>query len=150
MYVALPYSWSGVATRLAVEPPGSVLRIPKYLLDHPDVAGARRSIGMPQGQLADYRLTLPNCRGLHVRDFGTHYEAHVDEVDPACDAIEHLRQDAPDTYIVGAAALGALLALLLSGHRNAMLVGAGLGALLGVLMVPSTHDPARVPHLGQW
>ena len=135
-------SWSGILAVLDENPPGSVVRVPRHWLPHPLDEGATRSIGLPVGQRADYRWRLPDCSGLHAHDFGTHYEAHVDHVDPACDLVEHARQDAPELYVSGAACAGLLLGLVLGGNRSAALAGAGLGALVGLLTLPEPEsDP---------
>ena len=132
-----PTSWEQVLETLWQEPAGTVLRAPKHWLPHPEDAGATRSLGLPVGQSADFRWRVGSfCAGLHARDFHDHYEAHIDEVNPACDVVDHLRQDAPKAYVAGAAALGALVGLLLGRSKDATLMGAGLGALAGALTVP--------------
>lgn len=145
MYYFAPLHWQNVADQLRRQPRGSVVRYRKSLMEHPLDAGASWSIGMPQGQIADFRLRLPGCGGLHIRDFGSHYEAHIDTVDLSCNPIEHARRDAPEVYIAGAAALGALVALMLGGNRDTLLAGAGLGAALGVITVQdaASKSPAR-------
>ena len=95
--------------------------------------GLTLSLGLPYGQVADHRLRYANCVGLHVRDFGAYYEAHLDRVHPVCDLVEHLRQDAPGTYIASGTALGALAALVLSRHPAAILAGAVAGGVLALL-----------------
>ena len=128
--------WRRVLEALKAESPGTILRMPKNWLPHPEDAGAKRAIGMPMGQRADFRWRLSDCSGFHIRDFGSFYEAHIDQIDPSCDPVEHLRQDAPGGYVAGAAALGALFGLLLGGGKDAALVGAGLGTLVGVATLP--------------
>lgn len=126
-------TWAAVLAQLKAQPVGTVLRIPKHLLRHPTTAGADVSVGLPVGQSADFRWRLWDCSGMHARDFGTYYEVHIDRVDPSCDCVEHLRQDAPGAYVAGAAALGGLLGILFGRSREAVLAGAGLGALVGAL-----------------
>lgn len=136
-YMATAYSWEGVVDLLREHEPGTILRLPKHLLSHPEDAGATPSVGLPMGQKADFRWTLDDCTGLHVRDFGTHYEAHLDRVDPACNVVEHLRRDAPGSYVAGSTAIGAALGLLLGGSKEAAFAGAGLGALVGLATLPN-------------
>lgn len=128
-----PTAWSQVLSALRPHPTGTVVRLPKHWLPHPADAGARRSVGLPLGQTADFRWKLGDCAGLHVRDFGGHYEAHIDSVDPACGLVEHLRRDAPQIYVGGAVAVGALAGVLLGKSKEAAIVGAGLGALVGAV-----------------
>jgi hypothetical protein len=144
--MSYPYasSWNWVLDTLRAERPGTVLRVAKRLLPHPVAAGAVVSLGLPMGQSADYRFALPDCTGLHARDFGTHYEVHIDRIDPSCGIAEHLRQDAPATYVAGAAALGVLFGILLGRSKDAAVSGAGLGALFGVLTLPAA-EPAALP-----
>ena len=101
------------------------------------------SLGFPSGQIADYRKQLVGGSGFHVRDFGTHYEAHIDAVHPNVDFIEHLRKDAPGTFVSGGAALGALLGNAIGRSQNATIVGAAVGALLGALALdnPGSTSP---------
>lgn len=126
------YTWDEVVDQLADRPWRTRVRLEKNALPHPLAVGLQRSTGMPEGQIADYRWLLKNGVGLHVKDFGTHYEAHLDEVHPAVDAVEHLRQDAPEVYVGGAVVLGALVGGLVGRGGKGALVGAafmGLGAL---------------------
>jgi len=71
----------------------------------PDPArdGARKSVGLPVGQRADYRLLLPSGECLHVRDYGEHYGAHLDAVDPSVSVYGHLWNDAPQILVIGGA-----------------------------------------------
>src|SRR4051812_36024576 len=103
-YGASQLTWAQVALHLKSQPPRSLLRLEKYAVQHPRDGGLHPSIGLPVGQQADYRLGYPNCGGLHVRDYGTHYVAHLDRVNPACDPVGHVFQDTPQ--LAGTAALG--------------------------------------------
>lgn len=123
-------TWRRIGLQLARHPPGTVWRIEKHLVPHPEDDGLQPSIGLPIGQSADFRLRLPNCLGLHVHDFGRHYQAHVDRVHPDCGVVEHLRRDAPEAYLTAGVALGALLGALLGKKSDAVLAGAALGGLL--------------------
>lgn len=134
--------WNIVFSQLVTYPAGEALLVPKHLAVHPEAAGARRSMGLPVGQQADFRWIIGDCRGLHVRDFGTHYEAHIDRVDPACDLVEHLRQDSPGSYVAGSAALGALIGALI-GSREAVLVGAAIGAVAGALTSRAAEERGK-------
>lgn len=137
------YAWREIASCLAGEPPGAKVRVEKHMVEHPKDAGLRPGIGLPVGQTADFRLRLPDCRGLHVQDFGTHYEAHIDQTDPACDAIRHLVEDAPGTFIVGSALIGGLIGLMLGRSGNAFAAGLLLGAGAGGLTAAAANATDR-------
>lgn len=129
-----PRTWREVIATLSAESKGAVARIPKGLLPHPRTAGMKESIGLPVGQTADFRLMLASGAGFHVQDHGTHYEAHIDEVHPDVNPFEHLRKDAPGTFIAGSAALGAMVGSAIGRKGEAAWVGAALGALGGLLL----------------
>ena len=135
----MSYTWTQVANLLAQQPAGTRLRITKSWMEHPVDGGLRHGVGLPVGQVADYRLRLPDCRGLHVQDFGEHYEAHLDQTDPACDAMQHLAQDAPVACVVGAAVVGGLLGLLAGQSKEALLAGLAIGAGLGGVAAAAAH-----------
>lgn len=88
-----------------------------------------RSVGLPVGQIADWRMPHPNCHGLHVREYVGYYTAHLDRVNPRCDLVGHLAGDAP--LVGGGAALGALVGLAVGESAGAMLIGAIIGGALG-------------------
>ncbi len=128
------YSWRDVATSLWHQPAGTILCLRKGLLVHPRRAGMKQSIGLPEGQLADYRRLLSGGRGLHVKVFRNHYEAHIDEVHPDVNPIEHLRQDAPGVFIGGGVALGAAVGAAVGRSGSSTAVGAAIGGVLAALI----------------
>jgi hypothetical protein len=111
-------SWTDIGDRLAGEPEGTRLRLARPLVQHPLDGGLDRGVDLPVGQRADFRLSCGE-RTLCVQDFGTHYEAFF----APAEAGEPPRDPC--------AAAGALVALILTGQREATLVGALLGAALG-------------------
>jgi len=113
------WTWTDIHDRLAAEPEGTRLRLPRPRVQHPLDGGLSRSIAAPVGQRADFRMTCGE-RILHVQDFGSHYEAFF--------AAAPDGEEAPGDP---AACTGALVALALAGTREATLVGALLGAALG-------------------
>jgi len=128
-------SWAEVEEQLASRPLGTILTIPRTAIEAPSVAGATVAVGLPRGELRGWRFPpTVTCRGLHVHEFAEHYEAHLDAVHPACDLLAHARADAPELLVLGL--VGAALGLLAAGGRRSGrgLVGAGLGALTGVLV----------------
>ena len=91
------HSWAGVANYLRSQPSPACLRVLKRDVQHPTVAGMTRSLGLPVGQIADWRMPHPNCHGLHVREYLSYYTAHVDKKNPRCDLPAHLAEDTPLT-----------------------------------------------------
>lgn len=122
-------TWAQIAAHLIANPAQSCVKLEKWRVEHPQVAGLRRSLGLPLGQMGDWRMPYPNCGGLHVREFADYYTAHVDRVNPNCDLPGHMSSDAP--AVGGGAALGALVGLILGESAGAMMVGALIGGALG-------------------
>lgn len=135
-------TWNHVAAYLQQQPTHSSVGVMKWQVEHPQAAGLQRSLGLPVGQLADWRM--PSCRnGLHVREYVDRYTAHVDSVNPHCDLPGHLAADAP--LVVGAAAIGALVGLALGESPAAMLVGALLGGAVGAAAAGATEAARCTP-----
>src|SRR5262249_23561714 len=72
------WTWTDVTARLAAEPRGTRLRLPRPPVEPPLDGGLRRGVDLPVGQRADFRLPLGD-RTLCVQDFGSHYEAFLSE-----------------------------------------------------------------------
>lgn len=51
-------------------------------------------LGEPQGELRQYRDSKKH-NSLHIREFKTHYTAHIDKYNPEKDGVSHLIYDAP-------------------------------------------------------
>jgi len=140
-------AWASVIDELTISDPGTVAHVPANQIEHPLDAGMKRSVGIWKGQRVDYRWTQDDCTCLHVHDFGDHYEAHVDSVDPDCDPILHLLRDAPVPTIAGGTALGALIGGLLGRSKGSVLAGAAIGALAATILVwlsDQKKEPDRV------
>lgn len=136
--------WSSVLHRARALREGARIDIGKRSIPHPIEAGARVSVGLPVGQVTDYRFPPSHdCSGLHVQEFEDYWSIHVDKVHPACDIFAHLREDAPSGWIAGGAALGALAGLALGRSSGAILAGAALGALVAVATLPKEVE--RLP-----
>ena len=133
-------TWAQIAVHLSNQPAHSCMKIEKRRVEHPQAAGMGRSIGLPIGQFADWRMRFPNCHGLHVREFTDHYTAHIDQVNPGCDLPGHVVTDVP--VVGGGAAVGALVGLILGESAGAMLVGAVIGGLVGASVAVAKETAA--------
>jgi hypothetical protein len=78
-----------------VDADGNIV-IPKAV--RPIIGIEETALGSKKGAKKQYRYG-----NLHIRDYDTHYTAHMDRIDPRKDLIGHLLADAPE-YLVGAAA----------------------------------------------
>jgi len=110
------------------------------MLPHPQVVGMTLSIGLPEGQVADYRYAFSDGSGVHVKDFGGHYQVHLDEVHPGVDPIEHLRRDAPEALIGGSVALGAIIGGIFGKSWQSALTGAAIAGLAGVILAAKPEE----------
>lgn len=128
--------WNDVYQHLRLLDWRTPYRVPKHSILHPSrVEGFVRSTGINKGQLEDWRLSLEGGAGLHVHVFDDRYEAHLDEVDPSVDLVEHLRQDAPEIYTFLSVGMSAYVASKLSSNPNAPVIGGFLGAFLAMSSV---------------
>lgn len=133
-------TWAQVAADLRRRPLPACVRLATWQVEHPQAAGMTPSVGLPVGQLADWRMPHPNCHGLHVREYPGYYTAHVDKINPRCDLPGHLAADAP--LVGGGAALGALVGLVLGESPGAMLLGALIGGAVGAAAASSVESAA--------
>ncbi len=133
-------TWAAVVEVLMRRPWRNPIRVAKSQLPHPRAVGMKPSVGMPLGQVADYRYALESNAGLHVRDFGHYWEAHLDEVHPDVDPVEHVRRDAPVAFIAGAVALGAVAGGMLGKSWQSALAGAAIVGLAGIALSPAAKD----------
>jgi len=127
-------TWKQVAQLLEVQEPGTKLRLPRALTQHPADGGLSPTFGMPVGQRADYRLDHGGRNVLFVRDFGTHLEARLEarpERAPAAKKDGDAVTADEASSVVGGAALGALMGLVLGRSANAAFAGLLMGALAG-------------------
>lgn len=93
-------SWHDVVFRVLRLPAHEDLVVTKSAIANPIEEGFARSIGDPQGQIADFRKPLPDGRCIHVREFAKHLLVHWDNRDPSLDPIGHLVQDVPHIIIL--------------------------------------------------
>lgn len=122
-------TWGEVYRALVAAPAGTTITVNKSEIGAP--AGAVASIGLGGGEHYRYPPD-PQCRGLHVRDEGRTYEAHLDQVHPDCGVVSHLREDAPIVFVASGALLGAALGGIVKGTGGAIL-GAALGMTASAL-----------------
>jgi hypothetical protein len=125
--------WHEVAQLLAAQPPGTVLRIQRHQVEHPGAAGLATSVAFPFGQRADFRSRDASQIGLYVRDFGPYYEAHLEGIQPSYAHDVRPPGASHGNHIAAMSALGALTGILLGRKPEAILAGAAVGGLLGVL-----------------
>jgi hypothetical protein len=122
--------WAQVRAQLEAAPAGSRVQLLQLDAPSPELAGARRDLGLPAGQLADWRFPPgPDCSGLHVHEHAGWYEAHLDQVHPACSLVGHVQADAPQLLVASGALVGAWLGG--GGGVGRLLVGLVLGAAAG-------------------
>ncbi len=133
-------TWAQVAADLRRRPLPACLRLAAWQVEHPQAAGMTPSLGLPVGQLADWRMPHPNCHGLHVREYPGYYTAHVDKINPRCDLPGHLTADVP--LVGGGAALGALMGLIVGESASSMLIGAIIGGALGAAAASAAETAA--------
>ncbi len=136
-------TWAQVASHLSGQPQHTFISLQKSQVEHPHGAGMRRSLGLPVGQIADWRVAHPNCHGLHVREYVDRYTAHLDHVNPNCDLPGHIASDVP--IVAGTAALGALVGLALGESPGAMFLGALIGGAIGAAAAASAEAAATAP-----
>jgi len=132
-------AWTVIYQSLARYQQGTRVSVPKTDIPHPVEAGALPSLGWPVGQSADYRFPPDaNRQGFHVQDFGDQWVAHIDQVHPASDLIEHAREDAPQAWLLGGAVIGAAIGATFVKTRQATTAGALIGLAAALL---TAHTP---------
>lgn len=135
-------TWADVLAHLEAAPAGTRRSFARAAMPHPREAGAVVGLGLPvAGKIDDWRFPpTGSCHGLHIHEHADCWVAHLDQVHPACDAVEHLRVDAPRVYIAAASALGALVGALARGTVGGI-VGGLVGGLFGRLFTIPRSTP---------
>lgn len=86
-------TWADIDTQIRREGLRA-LTIRKSDIGHPREAGAKIGMGLPRGQLSDWRFPArADCSSLHVSEFSGVWSAHVDAKHPGCDLVGHVRED---------------------------------------------------------
>ena len=130
-------------TEVFHSPPHREVKIPKEPSGSLEGVGFKRSIGRPAGQIADYRKATSRGKSIHVREYGSFYKIHWDHVDPSIDAIEHLRRDAPEEYVLLTTSIGGSIGMgigFLVGGKKRATVGCILGLIAGLVFGCITAD----------
>ncbi|PNV81165.1 MAG: hypothetical protein C0179_04120 [Fervidicoccus sp.] len=112
--------------------PHEEVMIQKSVLPDPEAVGFKKALGEPKGQRADYSYPLENGGRIHLLDYGDHYRAHRDNVDPDRDPIGHLIYDSPRIALALGAIVGGLLGK--SSSKGDKTEGFLCGALIGLLL----------------
>jgi hypothetical protein len=137
-------SWVSIINEVLRRPPHEDITIPEGLLPDPEIVGFIKTIGEPQGEIAQYELTLHDGRRIHVRRFRGFYKVHWDYFSPLRDPINHLRYDAPHWWVLSitslSSALGALIGHLIDKEKGAfygLIAGHFAGLFISYITLPS-------------
>lgn len=114
------------------KPPHQDMVLSKETLPLPKEAGAQESIGGPQGQMADFRITLSDGRSIHIKEFDLVFKVHWDWFDPAVDWINHLRYDAPHWWIFLTTVVGGAIGYAWCKNIEGTIAGVFCGLMFGV------------------
>lgn len=99
-------------------------------IEHPSASGAHKSIGLPKGQISDWRFPpFEDCSGMHAREYADRWEAHIDAVSPDCSVVGHARTDTPLLWIAGGAVLGTGVGAIVSRPLLGGVIGATLACI---------------------
>ncbi len=112
----LKMTWDDVISEVLLLGPHEELLFPSGPLPHPSMAGFTRHLGVPVGQTQDWRLTLADGIGLHVRTYPNGYGVHWDHVCPLERPLTHGFVDVP---VLAAAACLAFV-LVVGGFAAAL------------------------------
>lgn len=104
--------WMSIIQEALAHPAHTDLTIDKEAVPHPSDWEFEEGGGKPVGQESNYRLALPDERGIHVKGYEDHYKIHWDKVAPSQNGLGHLLSDAP---VETALALGGLYLLYNGG-----------------------------------
>ncbi|MGC9187626.1 MAG: hypothetical protein ACP5GN_08085, partial [Fervidicoccaceae archaeon] len=125
--------------------PHEEVMIQKSMLPDPEAVGFKKALGEPKGQRADYSYPLENGGRIHLLDYGDHYRAHRDNVDPDRDPIGHLIYDSPRIALALGAIVGGLLGK--SSSKGDETEGFLCGALMGNHVTQQLKDDQDIKEL---
>lgn len=129
-------SWPKIFRLVQEHPAHTDVILPKDGLPHPKRAGLAKKAGVPHGQLADYRKTLPNGRSIHIREYQSYYKVHWDNHDPGTDLVGHLVHDAPEWWF---SLIGAVIGSRVAEDK---MEGAFVGAAVGWFLATLQSEPS--------
>jgi hypothetical protein len=92
--------WPYLTSYVLALPPHHGIVALKHRRMHPLQVGFRKTVGLPSGQIADYRLTLMDGRSIHALEYWSFYLIHWDVRDPSFDPIGHLQYDVGQETVV--------------------------------------------------
>jgi len=141
-------NWVSIINEVLRRSPHEDITIPEDLLPDPEVVGFIKTIGEPQGEIAQYELMLHDGRRIHVRKFRGFYKVHWDYFSPLRDPINHLRYDAPHWWVLSitglSSTLGALIGHLIDKEKGAfygLIAGHFAGLFISYITLPSMNNP---------
>ncbi|MFI5449778.1 MAG: hypothetical protein ACHQ03_08455 [Candidatus Bathyarchaeia archaeon] len=106
---AMDYFWTVNVNSVLLLQSHQKMTISKFGSTNPSKAGfVRTYIEESENQISDYRRTLPDGRGIHVREFSDCYVIHWDKVCPLVNPIEHINQDTQYGPALSALAVGGI------------------------------------------
>ncbi len=103
--------WNAIIEIVLSKPAHTDVRISKLEVPHPLVAGFIEHFGDSAGQLANYRLPLPDGRELHVKEYTEDYSTHWDNSSAIRNPFGHILRDGSKWFflIVALLILGAFI-----------------------------------------
>ncbi len=87
--------WNAVIEMVLSKPAHIDVMVSKLEVPHPSTAGFVEHFGDDAGQLANYRLPLPDGREVHVKEYREDYSTHWDNSSAIRNPLGHLLRDAP-------------------------------------------------------
>ncbi len=126
-------NWTTIARVLSRRPARTQLRVQRSAIEHPVHAGLRRTVGVPRGQIADYRLPLGPETWLHVTEYAHEYLVHR----------EVRARTTPVAAAPAKPGAGALLGFFVGLALGGTVSGALAGLALGAVVDAGTKKPPR-------
>ena len=127
--------WAKVHRALGSQPGVTGVRIARGTIPHPRDAGGRPTTTWPVGQIGDYAVPTPGGGSqMVVREFPDRWEACLDTAAMTTRLAQAIERDPSKAMYVGAALLGGAIGSSISGTRQGMMAGAGLGLLFAALL----------------
>lgn len=93
----MSFGWNNIKVNLDATNYHKSVIIPKSAVPPPTVYdGFEESIGEPEYQIRDLRKNVNGTECMHIKEYGDHYKAHRDKIDPKYDPVGHLMVDSPE------------------------------------------------------